>query len=96
MNQAVFDEFARVLEPKYKGPVLNYKQTHPHLIQKATIYNDVKYVSVEAKNYSLRSREDYMFVVEKLKAFKRKLKKVTLTKNILNKIDNLKKNNKKN
>ena len=29
-----------------------------------------------------------MFVVEKLKAFKRKPKKVTLTKNILNKIDN--------
>ena len=84
----MFDEFARVLKPKYKGPVLNYKQTHPHLIQNTTIYNDVKYVSVEAKNYSLRSREDYVFV-EKLKAFKRKPKKVTLTKNILNKIDTL-------
>ena len=76
----MFDQVTRVLKPKYKGPVLNYKQTHPHLIQNTIIYNDVKYVSVEVKNYSLRSREDYMFVVEKLKAFKRKPKKVTLTK----------------
>ena len=54
--------------------------THPHLIQNTRIYNDIKYVSVEAKNCSLRSREDYMFVVEKLKAFKRTAEKGNFNK----------------
>ena len=77
-----FDEFARVLKEKYKGPMLNYKESHQRLLQNTTIYNDVKYVSPEAKDYSLRCCEDYMFVVEKLKKFKRKPKKVTVIKKI--------------
>ena len=78
VNKAVFDEFAWVLEHRYKGPVLNYKETHPNLLQSQSIYNDIKYVSPEAKNYSMTSTEDYLFVIKKLKPFKRKPKKVTV------------------
>ena len=75
VDQGVFDW---VIEGRYKCPVLNYKETCPHLIQSKTIYNDINYMSLEAKKYLLRFCEDYLFFVEKLKRFKRKMKNVTV------------------
>ena len=67
VNRAVFDEFACVLEEKYKGPILNYKETHPHLLQQNTIYPDTQHVEIEPRNYLLKSKNEYDFVVDKLK-----------------------------
>ena len=76
VNRAVFDEFACVLEERYKGPILNYKKTHPHLLQQNTIYPDTQHVEIEPRSYLLQSKNEYDFVVDKLKQFKRKPKKM--------------------
>ena len=76
MNRAVFDKFAHVFEEQYKGPILNYKETHPHLLQQKTIYPDTEHVEIEPRNYLLKSKNEYTFVVDKLKIFKRKPKKM--------------------
>ena len=76
VNRAVFDEFAHVLEEKYKGPILNYKETHLHLLQQNTIYPDTQHVETEPRNYLLKSKNEYDFVVDKLKQFKRKPRKM--------------------
>ena len=76
VNRAVLNEFARELEERYKGPILNYKETHPHLLQQNTIYPDTQHVEIEPRSYLLQSKNEYDFVVDKLKQFKRKPKKM--------------------
>ena len=66
-----------------KGPILNYKETHPHLLQQNTIYPDTQHVEIEPRSYLLQSKNEYDFVVHKLKQFKRKPKKIKYGPNLL-------------
>ena len=83
VNRYVFKEFACVLEEQYQGPILNYKETYPHLLQQKTIYPDTQHVEIEPRNYLLKTKKEYDFVVDKLKQFKRKWKKIRQEPNSL-------------
>ena len=57
----------RVLEEQYQGPILNYEETYPHLLQQKTIYPDTQHVEIEPRSYLLKTKKEYDFVVDKLK-----------------------------
>ena len=67
VNRDVFNKFAHVLKEQYKGPILNYEETHPHLLQQKTIYPDTEHIEIEPRSYLLKTKKEYDFVVDKLK-----------------------------
>ena len=65
---------------RYKGPILNYKETHPDLLQQNTIYPDTQHIETEPRSYLLKSKNNYDCVVDKLKQFKKTKEDDTQTK----------------
>ena len=60
VNRYVFDEFACVLEEQYQGPILNYNETYPHLLQQKTIYPDTQHVEIEPRSYLLKTKKEWL------------------------------------
>ena len=72
VSREVFDEFAKKLDPIFKGEVKDWKECHPDYLYKTPFYSDDTNVTDEAQKYLMGSVDDFNYVKRKLAEFKRK------------------------